>query len=387
MRMLVIVDKYLPTDHSFVEGVLATSLPKLGVSVTFLGFSTSYSGRMRIGSADYRLVKPWPGGLFIEALQMLVTFPFFMWRAERYDAVFTRNDPIALILGRLYRVLRNRRARHLHQVSNLHAEAILQSDNFSIWYKIASLGDLLIRKLFLQKVTHIFAVSERMKNDLRARYPSVAERVDWLPLGVLKEDFAYPMDYRSRPNDVAYIGTLAASRRLDVVVDAVEVYNQRYGPLRLKIWGSSHNPKDDRKLIAYVRRKGLKECVQFFGRVPRKQMVRELMTTKIGLCTIPPEGLFQQSSPAKLMEFLAAGCCVIATRGIPDQDSIIKASGGGLLVDFKADAIAAGIHQLLSQPDQAAQMSAKGRAYILKHRDYVAMARKIQDAAVDAVPR
>ncbi len=385
MRMLVIVDKRLPSDHSFIQGVLAKSLPRLGVDVTFFGLSQHLKGHTQIEGVDYWLFKPWQGGLFIEALQMILMFPQFVWRVDRFDAVFTRNDPVALILGWLYKRLRNPNARHLHQISNLHAEAILQSQNASLWYKIAAVGDLAIRRLFLAKAARIFAVSERMKQDLIAKYPKATYCMDFLPLGILKEDFENPLEYESRPTDVVYIGTLAASRRLNIVIDAVEIYNRHYGHLMLKIWGASHNPEDDLKLKEYVRRKGLEDLVQFFGRVPREEMLRDLMAAKIGICTIPPEGFLQQSSPTKLMEYLAAGCCVIATRGIPDQDTIIEASGGGIFVNYQADTIAEGIHQLLSQPEEAACMSARGRTYIFSHRDYGAMARKVKSAAENAL--
>lgn len=382
MRMLVITDRRLPTDHSFIKGVLATELPKLGVDVTFLGFSTQYQGSVEIDGVKYQLFKPWPGGLFVEALQMLLVFPTFMWRVKRFDIVFTRNDPIALILGWLYRLLRNPQARHLHQISFLKAEEILQQDrSSSIGRKIAAYGDLAIRKLFLGSVDRVFAVSKAMKKYLCLKYPKLAGRIDFLPLGILPQDFTSPMEYSTRPIDVVYIGTLARNRRLEVIVDAVQIYNQLYGPLTLKIWGSSHDPRDDDALKAYVQKNGLEKHIKILGKISRKQLIEKLQKTKIGLSTIPPEGLFLYSSPTKLMEYMAAGCCVIATRGIPEQETIIKESGGGILVDYRPEAIAAAIHRLLSNPKEAAKMAMRGHAYILKHRNYALMAQKVMTVA------
>ncbi|MCD6255800.1 MAG: glycosyltransferase [Deltaproteobacteria bacterium] len=381
MRMLVITDRRLPTDHSFIKGVLATELPKLGVDVTFLGFSTQYRGLVEIDRVKYQLFKPWPGGLFVEALQMLLVFPIFMWRAKQFDVIFTRNDPIALILGWLYRLLRNPRARHLHQISFLKAEEILQNRSFSIGHKIAAYGDLVIRRLLLGTVDRVFVVSKNMKRYFCFKYPKLANRIDILPLGVLPQDFTSPMEFSARPIDVVYIGTLARSRRLKVIVDAVQIYNQLYGPLTLKIWGASHDPRDDDDLKAYVRKKGLEKQVEILGKIPRGQLIEKLQKTKIGLSTIPPEGLFLYSSPTKLMEYMAAGCCVIATRGIPEQETIIRESGGGILVDFRPKDIAAAIHELLSNPEKAARMGIQGRAYILEYRNYALMAQKVKEAA------
>jgi len=380
MKMLVITDRRLPTDHSFIKGVLATELLKLGVDVTFLGFSIQYRGLVEIDGVKYKLFKPWPGGLFVEALQMLLVFPIFMWRAKQFDVIFTRNDPIALILGWLYRLLRNPRARHLHQISFLKAEEILQDRNSSIGRKIVAYGDLAIRKLLLSSVDRVFAISKAMKEYLCVKYPTLADKIDFLPLGILPEDFTSPMEYSKRPINVVYIGTLARNRRLKVIIDAVQIYNQLYGTLTLKIWGSSHDPRDGDDLKVYVRKKGLEKQVEILGKIPRKQLIEKLQKTKVGLSTIPPEGVFLYSSPTKLMEYMAAGCCVIATHGIPEQETIIRESGGGILVDYRPEAIATAIYRLLSNQDEAARMGMRGRAYMLKHRNYALIAQKVKNA-------
>jgi len=383
MRMLVITDRRLPTDHSFIKGVLTTELPKLGVDVTFLGFSTQYRGLVEIDRVKYQLFKPWPGGLFVEALQMLLVFPIFMWRTKRFDVIFTRNDPIALIIGKIYRLLRYRNAKHLHQISFLKAEQILRDPDRSFGYKIAAYGDLMVRRLFLTKVDKIFVVSKPMADYLQTKYPKIINKIEILPLGISVEEFSSPLPYNARPIDVVYIGTLAKVRRLEVVIDAIRIYNQRYGPLSLKIYGASYDPRDERNLKDYIQKQGLEKKVQIFGRIPREQVLKILQKTKIGLSTIPPEGLLIQCSPTKLMEYMAAGCCVIATRGIPDQEAIIKESNGGILVDYKAEEIATAIYELLRNPEKASNMAMQGRAYILEKRSYAKLAQNIKRILIE----
>ena len=381
MRLLVITDKLLPSDHSFVQGVLQTALPALGVEVTFFGFSHTRHGRWGEGGVRYRAFRPWPGGVAAEALQLVARFvPLLLGRA-RYDAVFTRNDPVALLLGRLYRA-RHRRARHAHQISFLHAEGLL-AQGARGGARLKAYGDLLLRNALLPGVDRVFAVSAQMARDLRRRHPRMGARLDHLPLGVLPADFEGALPYEARPIEAAYVGTLGAARRLEVVVEAVARYNADHGPLTLHVWGASHDPQDDEALRGHVARLGMQQRVLLLGRLPRAEVLERLKRTQVGLCAIPPEGVFVHSSPTKLMEDMAAGCCVVATSGIDDQERIVRESGGGVLVAFTPEAIAAGLRRALGDPTFAARAAARGRAYILEHRDYAAMARKVKRLLLD----
>ena len=379
--MLVITDKRLPTDHSFIQGCLASSLPQVGVEVLFLGLSETYHGLQKIDGVQYHLFKVWPGGMLVEALQIIFVFFRLLSHQVAFDTVFTRNDPMALFLGYLYCNFINKKAKHLHHISFLHAQSILSSKFHGIKYKIVAYLDLSFQRLFLKKAHHIFAISDAMRDLLQARHPSLSHKLDALPLGIQEKDFDSPMEFFQRPIEIAYIGTLAASRRLNILIDAIGLYNRRYGALTLKVWGASHDPRDDEALQAYVTHCGLEEQVRLCGKVPRDQVLKTLMRTKIGVCTIPPDNLYKYSSPTKLMEYLAAGCCVIASGGIPEQQSIIEKSGGGILVSFCAEAIADGIHQLRHGPKDAAMMAAQGRDWILKNRDYLSMASHIKRIA------
>lgn len=40
-KIVVLVDKELPTDHSFIQGVLEKSMPKIGYEVTFVGYKSN----------------------------------------------------------------------------------------------------------------------------------------------------------------------------------------------------------------------------------------------------------------------------------------------------------------------------------------------------------
>jgi glycosyltransferase involved in cell wall biosynthesis len=68
--------------------------------------------------------------------------------------------------------------------------------------------------------------------------------------------------------------------------------------------------------------------------------------------------------------------------GIPEQDEIVNASGGGVLVPFDATSISDAILSLLEQPELRLKAGRAGRAYIETHRDYAIYARRLFDLLV-----
>ena len=93
---------------------------------------------------------------------------------------------------------------------------------------------------------------------------------------------------------------------------------------------------------------------------------------------IPPNELFRISSPTKIVEAMAMGCPVIATK-IPDQERIISESGGGIITSFDESDYADAICKLIKDPELAREMGKKGKEYIRKHRSYETLAKNLSD--------
>jgi glycosyltransferase involved in cell wall biosynthesis len=70
-----------------------------------------------------------------------------------------------------------------------------------------------------------------------------------------------------------------------------------------------------------------------------------------------------------LVEALAAGTPVVATRGDGPQD-VVRDGETGLLTDHTAEALAAAIHTLLDDPDRARTMGIAGQRDVLERFDY-----------------
>ncbi len=250
----------------------------------------------------------------------------------------------------------------------------------SFVYRIKASVDLFLRRFLLSYVDLILTISESMNLFLETEWAKHKEKLRVYPLGVLSDDFPIFIPFDERKIDLAYIGTLAKSRELNVIIDAIKLYTVNYSDeIVLNIWGESHEPRDNELLRQYIKDLGLRDNVLMHGKVDRKEILKLLPNVKIGLSTIPAKGLLVQISPTKLMEYLAAGCEIIATKGILDQEKIIKEASVGNLIDFSPNQIANEINNILNVKTKNERFGDIGRTFIFRNRSYEDMGQRLLD--------
>lgn len=381
LKVVILVDKEIPTDHSFIQGVLENEMTKIGCNMNFVGYA-SVLPISKNPKVQFLTVPPTSGNFFMKKVHKLRFFTAKITESGPFDVLYTRNDPVFLIIG-WWLKRQGTVTIHFHQISHLHAFS--KSDR-SLLYRIKSFGDLSLRRIFLKYTDKILLISDQMRSFLGQEWPMFKEKYAVYPLGVAVADFDNIVPYADRQFDVVYIGTLAKSRRIDVLIDAVKIHNSKFEPVTLHVWGASHDPKDDAELKLYARKNEVEKHVIFHGKIGRKEVLENLKNTKIGLSAIPSEGILNQISPTKLMEYLAAACCVIATNGIPDQEKIInEAYGFDKLINFNADEIANAIHDLNTNLLYAQKISSKGREYIFEKRSYLEMAVRLKSQMLELI--
>ncbi len=372
INIFVLIDKDIPTDHSFIQGVVESKLPAQHCYVTFVGFGPS--GLQENSKVKYRYIEIKYGSFFLRKLHKLVSITRTLWKVENLDVLYTRNDPVYLVIAGVLK-LRKKKLTHIHQISHLHAYSTTLK---SFTFRVKAFFDILFRKIFFSNVDLFFLISDEMKCFMTEKYRAYSHKFRVFPLGVNVDEFNDVIPWRERRHDLVYIGTLAKSRKIDVLIDAVKIYNNTFGKIKLHIWGASHDKADDIYLRHYATSIGEGDSVVFHGKVERASVVQLLKDSKIGLSTIPSGGLFKQISPTKLMEYLAAGCVVVASQGIPEQEIIMLESNGGYLIPFEPGAIAKAIHIALIDTEASIEKSVSGRKYILEKRSYAEMATQIR---------
>jgi len=150
---------------------------------------------------------------------------------------------------------------------------------------------------------------------------------------------------------VVAVTVLRPQKALGVLIDAAALLGPKVPGLRVLIAGRG---TERQALERYVNERGLEHVVSFIGL--RRDVPDLLAAADVAVSSSDYEG-----SPISIIEYLAAGKAVVATRvgGVPD---IVEDGVHGLLVERRDPvALANALERLLRDPALRAEMGARGR--------------------------
>lgn len=235
----------------------------------------------------------------------------------------------------------------------------------------------LLYRVVLPRADHVFVQSDRMLRDVAGRGIDAA-RMTPVPMGidVARVDTAgVPIMADGRLDGrlpLVYLGTMVRLRRIDVLLHALALVREREPRVVLVMVGDAPD-RDMRFLRSEAERVGVAEHVIFTGFVPIETAWSWVRVAAVCLSPFRPSPILDSCSPTKVVEYLAFGKPVVANHH-PDQTAVLESSACGVLVDFSAQGFAAGVLAALSDPALAARAARYGRSWVLKHRDYAAIA-------------
>jgi glycosyltransferase involved in cell wall biosynthesis len=185
------------------------------------------------------------------------------------------------------------------------------------------------------------------------------------------------------PPIVLHLGSIAAVRRLEVLVDAFAIVAQRRPDVRFEFVGEGVFPGEREALEARVREKGLSDVVTFTGQLPIETARGHVR--RAAVCVSPIRmPLLRVASPTKFVEYLAYAKPTVGNEH-PDQSLVAQASKGAVIVPWSAEGFAEGILWCLENPEAAAEMATRGRAWVGRHRTYDRLADLVHRHIVQAL--
>lgn len=233
----------------------------------------------------------------------------------------------------------------------------------------SALGYVVLYQFIMRFSDHCFVQSEQMKRDIMAHGIS-AEKMTAVPMGVANEMLnKYDPDVTIEPGTVVYLGTLVRVRRLETLVHAMGQVIKLVPNARLLFVGDGDVPEDRTFLESEVKRLGLENVVEFTGFLPMQEAWKIVETAAVCVSPFYPTPILRSTSPTKIIEYMALGKPVVANDH-PEQSQIIAESGAGLCVEWSEQAFAKAIIQLLTNPEQAAEMGQRGPEWVRQHRTY-----------------
>jgi glycosyltransferase involved in cell wall biosynthesis len=178
---------------------------------------------------------------------------------------------------------------------------------------------------------------------------------------------------------LGYFARMCREKGLDLLVEAfIELKRRNAVPgLKLKVGGGC-GPGDEpfvAQLKEHLRRAGCLDDVSFHPNLTREEKVAFLQSLTV--FSVP--ALYGEGFGLYLIEALAAGVPVVQPRHAAFPE-LVEATGGGVIAEANAAALAAAIESLLLDPARARALGESGRRAVAERFTVDQMAKGVESA-------
>jgi glycosyltransferase involved in cell wall biosynthesis len=218
----------------------------------------------------------------------------------------------------------------------------------------------------------VFAVSTALKRWLVAEGVG-GDRIEVVPNAVTPERFGPCRRRGNGPFVVGFCGSLKAWHGIEVLVEACARAFAEQPSLRLEVVGNGpleHLLRDHRlppsRLVIH-------------GALPHADVIERLRRWDAGVAPYLPLDDFY-FSPLKVLEYMAAGLCPVASA-LGDIPALLGEGGRGVLVPAgDADGLATALVELARDRELAAELGRRAREHVLEAHTWDRNARVVLDA-------
>jgi glycosyltransferase involved in cell wall biosynthesis len=158
----------------------------------------------------------------------------------------------------------------------------------------------------VRHVRDIVAISPYVLEEYRGRSSARFHRID-NPLA--PEFFAIPNLEKETQHRLLYAGTIDERKNVLDLLRALAIVRQQIPSVRLRVAGRTTSPRYEQKVRRFVAEQGLAPNVEFLGLLDNEQLLQEYAH-----CSVVVLASRQETMPMAVMEAMAAGKPVVATR-------------------------------------------------------------------------
>lgn len=232
------------------------------------------------------------------------------------------------------------------------------------------LDKLLDEETLCLRVAHrVITPSRTGRAYLRARGVA-AQRIHVIPNAVDLDRFPPAPPPARVPGDplrLVYLGTLAPWQGIGTLLEALALLRGRLD-VRLALVGTRKGPwvRDLRGLAGALRIRGR---IELCGPVPPAEVPALLAEAHACAAPLPDDArnAVQGCCPIKILEYMAAGRPVLATRVRPVQEICAHAETGWLVRPGSAHALARGLEWIAAHSEEAEALGARARAEVARN--------------------
>lgn len=317
------------------------------------------------------------GGPFSYLLKMLLFFfrsAFFLtWQhlREPYDLIHVHNLPDFEVFATLVpRLLGARVILDMHEITPEFYASKFGIGERSLLYRTLAL----VEKISIAYVNYVVVVNH-MVEEAVLRRRSVRPEKCMVILNYPDPRIFHAIGSAPQPHDgftVCYPGTLSRHQGVDILIEAVALARAQAPGLRLLIVGDGAERENLRRLI---RERNLEDIASMSGLIPLEQVAELMQRVDVGVAPKRADGFGSIAFSTKILEFMAMGVPVIASRTRIDEfyfnNSLLEFFEPGNAAD-----LAARIIHLAEHPERVASMRQAAAAYVasnnwnLRRQDY-----------------
>jgi len=192
------------------------------------------------------------------------------------------------------------------------------------------------------------------------RHSETGRDVHVIPNGVEWDKFSAARDTTGPGRDLVYVGNVIDWAGLEHAIQALPGIHEIFPDTRLLIVGDGL-PSYVAGLKTLVRELGLDRQVVFMGQRRPEELPSLLAGAGIGLANSRPVPFRKYACPLKVMEYMAAGLPVIATRGT-EAAEMLKRYDCGTSIDYEVEQLQQAVLHMLSNHDILCSMRSNGIA-------------------------
>jgi len=322
-----------------------------------------------------------PASYLLKMLLFFFRSAWFLLRQQfraPYDLIHVHNLPDFEVFATIVPRLRGARVLlDMHEITPEFYASKFRIGERSLLYRLLAL----VEKLSIAYVDHVIVVNH-MVEEAVLRRRSVQPRKCTVILNYPDPRIFHCRAPHVRSGDeflMCYPGSLSRHQGVDIAVEAMALLRDRVPQLRFLIIGDGPERENLKRLIADRK---LEDRVSLSGLIRLEQVAETMARIDLGVVPKRKEGFGDIAFSTKIMEFMAMGVPVLASRTRIDEFYF-----SGRLVEFfesgnPAD-MAAKILRLIEQPERIAELRGNSAGFIaannwtVKQEEYFALVDRV----------
>jgi len=183
---------------------------------------------------------------------------------------------------------------------------------------------------FLKFYDVVITSTERLRIDRLKFHPKI-EVIPYCPPPYYSLN---KIEHSKEEKTIVYAGEINRRKGIDKILESLEIVSGKIKSIKLFLIGNISSKEDAFLIQSIIAEKNLEKHIEMMGWLSIEQLYRVIRRSDIALCILRPWCYsYIISIPWKLIDYLACGVPVVASKGLLNVEEIAKSAQCGILVN------------------------------------------------------